>query len=353
MIRNPLFKLILSPFYLLYSVMVRFRNRLYDTGAIRQRHLPRPVVSIGNVTAGGTGKTPVTATLATRLINAGMGPVGILSRGYGRADESRIMPVEPDGSPEQFGDEPLLLSRELGDNGKVWVGKHRFHAGLAALEANPDTGIFLLDDGFQHRRLFRDMDIVLLDCTSPFGGGKLLPFGVLREPVEGIRRAHGVILTRSRYSPDIELLKDRVRKLNPDAWIGTADLEIVEFQDIQTGDTLSVGSMKGKRVVTFAGIGNPLAFKADLMTAGLDVARAFALRDHAVPTPQRMDEFRKVAKAADAQYIVTTAKDWVKLKQEPIPRDMPLLVCRAEMKLAQLDELLKRIKEIFDAQESD
>ncbi len=350
MIRNPLIKLLLSPFYLLYSALVRFRNRLFDTGAIRVRRLNRPVVSIGNLTAGGTGKTPVVAALGRLLIDAGMGPVGVLSRGYGREDVSRIAKVDGEGSPEEFGDEPVLLSEALGPAAHVWVGRRRFRAGLTALDACPDIRVFLLDDGFQHRRLYRDLDIVLLDCTSPFGGGKLLPFGVLREPVRGLKRADVVILTRSRYAPDLDALKKKVQDFNPGVWMTTADLEITGFEEPFTGKMLGVNELSGVKVISFAGIGNPLAFKADLVTAGLEVVRAFALRDHAVPSPERLADFRKVANEADAQYIVTTVKDWVKLKHEAVPRDLPLLVCHAEMNLLQQDELLERIKEMNNAE---
>lgn len=343
MIRNPLLKLVIYPLYLVYGLVVRLRNGLYRVGVFRRRRLSVPVVSMGNLTAGGTGKTPCTVALAHALHGVGVKPLTILSRGYGRQSKDLLQVTHAD--TELYGDEPVLMWKLLRDHATVWVGANRYRTGLQALDSGQQPSLFLLDDGFQHRKLHRDVDIVLLDCTNPFGGNRLIPFGLLREPVAGVGRADVIILTRSRYRKDLEQLTETVRQMNPGAFLTTADTEITGFFEPGSGKVLTPDSLNGTRVLVFSGIGNPLSFKADMITNGAEVDRAIAFRDHSVPSPDRLTNMLGVAKASGAQYIVTTEKDWVKLAAETLPEGFPLLVCQSRMKIAHLDKLVNLIKE--------
>ncbi len=344
MIKNSFLKIIVFPLYFLYWLVVKIRNLLYDRGWLGIRKLPVPVISVGNLTVGGTGKTPTVIALGVALAKEGL-PVCVLSRGYRRRNENEILRVWPDSDPETAGDEPILIARYLNGTGCVYVGKNRHKTGLKALAENTVAAV-LLDDGFQHRKLFRDMDIVLVDCTAPAIHDRLIPYGILREPFREISRADVILLTRSRFLPDLQPLKHKISILNPAAILTTADLRIYEFQNVSTGEKLNVQTLKGERVVAFSGIGNPLSFKAELVTAGINVVRAFGFPDHAVPSPARLEKVNAVATKEEVAYIVTTEKDWVKLAAESIqPLRLPLLVCRVEMVIEGIDRIIARIKE--------
>lgn len=193
----------LVPAALAYGLLQRLRAALYRSGFVASRRLPRPVVSIGNIAAGGTGKTPVTAHIARLLIGQGLS-VAVLSRGYGGTLEGRCAVVS-DGTSmlmtaEECGDEPYLLASTM-PGLIVVIGPDRYQAGCLALE-RLNVDIFLLDDGFQHLRLQRDLDILLLDCAKPFGNGWTLPAGLLREPPAAVRRADLIIRTRC---PEVDI----------------------------------------------------------------------------------------------------------------------------------------------------
>ena len=193
----------LEPFY---AGVTTLRNHLYDTGILHATRLPRPVVSIGNLTAGGTGKTPMVRWLAGRLRDGGLS-VAVLSRGYKSA-------------AGQLGDEQIMLDRLLNAPALPPVllraNPNRIAAAAAVLREQPETRVFLLDDGFQHRRVARDLDIVLLNAADPFGCDHVLPRGLLREPVGGLRRAGAVVITHADRVPDSSLLaiEQRVRRWN-------------------------------------------------------------------------------------------------------------------------------------------
>ena len=193
---------LLIPFALIYSLVLRLRAWLYQIGLLKTWRLARPVISVGNITVGGTGKTPVTAWLARQLMKRGC-VVAVLSRGYGGSLEGSAAIVS-DGvtvflKPEECGDEPYLLASTV-PGLIVVIGSDRYQAGMLVMESlAPD--IFLLDDGFQHIRLHRDMNILLLDCAKPFGNGWTLPAGLLREPRSAALRASWIIRTRCRDIP--------------------------------------------------------------------------------------------------------------------------------------------------------
>ncbi|HET9479650.1 MAG TPA: tetraacyldisaccharide 4'-kinase, partial [Pyrinomonadaceae bacterium] len=251
--------LILPPLSALYDVVTRTRLSLYRRGAFRTTRLDRPVISVGNITTGGTGKTPLVEWIARNLSNAGR-KVCVLTRGYGRENpQSQV--VVSDGqtilaTPAEAGDEPYLLATNLLGSAAVICNADRISAGRYAIEAF-GTECFVLDDGFQHLRLARDLEIVTIDATNPWGsgeshrnGGHLLPYGRLREPLSGLRRADCVVLTRCDQTDpaNLEALKHQIRSL-----IG--------------GRPLFESTMRASRkpdapgpVAAFCAVGNPESF---------------------------------------------------------------------------------------------
>ncbi|HKS10580.1 MAG TPA: tetraacyldisaccharide 4'-kinase [Pyrinomonadaceae bacterium] len=296
--------LILPPLSALYSAVTRTRLSLYERGTFRTTKLDRPVISVGNMTVGGTGKTPLVEHVSRIIAGAGK-KVCILTRGYGRQHPDRQVIVS-DGqailtTPAEAGDEPYLLATNLLGLAAVICSADRVSAGRDAIEVF-GTECFVLDDGFQHLRLARDLNIVTVDATNPWGGGQLLPHGRLREPLSGLSRADCVVLTRSDQVNDLNLLRKQIRDL-----IGENPL----FQS----------TMKPRRsplpsgpIAAFCAVGNPNSFFAQLRNTGYELVAEKSFRDHHVYTQKDIDDLTAAATRAGATALITTAKDAVKLR---------------------------------------
>jgi tetraacyldisaccharide 4'-kinase len=268
----------------IFGAGVRARNAFYDRGIARARELQGPVISVGNLSVGGSGKTPFVLLLG-ELLKARQVRFDILSRGYGRQKHG-IARVDPKGLPQDFGDEPLLLARRLGV--PVIVGEDRYEAGLFA-ERSFGSQLHLLDDGFQHRALARDFDVVLV--TPDDARDKLLPAGRLREPLQSLTRADAVVLT-SGASPESFPLQGKL------VW------------RVRRGITLT---NVPTRPVVFCGIARPQNFLLQLRTAGVEpVAQAF-YRDHHGYTERDVRDLLKLRQHSEADGFVTTEKDAVNL----------------------------------------
>jgi len=298
----------LAPLAWLYSLALRIRALLYRAGILKTNRLPRPVVSIGNITVGGTGKTPVAAYIARFLIANGY-RVAVLSRGYGGSLEGQTCVVS-DGttimlSAVECGDEPYLLASSI-PGLMVIIGTDRYAAGLLAMQQlSPD--IFLLDDGYQHLRLHRDLNILLLDFSRPFGNGLTLPAGILREPVTAMGRADLALFTRA---PKGALPPVATRNIPS----STAGHTIVDLLPLGGQSPVSCASYIGHRVLAFAGIADPASFFAGLRAAGLNPVQSIALPDHVAYTTDQCQEIVEAARASGATVLITTEKDGVKLK---------------------------------------
>lgn len=323
---------LLIPLALPYTLVQRLRALLYRAGVLKTRRLPRPVVSVGNITVGGTGKTPHTALIARLLLERGL-RVAVLSRGYGGTMEGRTAIVS-DGreillTAEECGDEPYLLAASV-PGLMVAIGSDRYSAGLLAMERlSPD--IFLLDDGFQHLRLHRDMNILLLDSARPFGNGRTLPAGLLREPRPAALRADWIIHTRCNEVivniPGLDLIpqtssRHRLSGLTPLA--GGAAVQV---------DALG-------NLVAFAGIAEPERFFNDLLVLTKVRARTLPLPDHATYDPATIGAIADMMRDSGADYAVTTAKDAVKLKHIPPELASRILVAPLELQLDCADSLI-------------
>ncbi|MBN2489225.1 MAG: tetraacyldisaccharide 4'-kinase [Planctomycetes bacterium] len=280
-----------------YGWAVRLRNFLYDMSLLPTRTLPAPAVCIGNLTAGGTGKTPAVAWVAGHFRRRGV-PVAVLRRGYRR------------GRSEGPAEESRWLSERLAAGVEVIEDPDRVAAGRRAVEHGAE--VLVLDDGFQHRRARRDLDVVLVDAADPFGGGRLLPWGLLREPEQGIRRAGVIVLTRTDHVSPAECaeLEARLRALHPDAPLVRAVHAPRRLMDGARGEALDLKQLVGCRLRAFAGLARPEAFFRTLEDLGADVVQRLACPDHHDYTS---DEVAGLLRVPGPPWI-TTEKDWVKIR---------------------------------------
>jgi len=307
----------------LYGSAVTVRNRYYDRREAACRPTV-PVISVGNITVGGTGKTPTVAWLTERLHESGRRPA-IVSRGYGGTAGRGPLIVSRGTGPlceaGACGDEPFLLATAL-PSAPVVVGSDRCAAAAAAVELG--ARVVILDDGFQHRRIARDLDIVLLDATNPFGNGKLLPAGPLREPLNALVRAGLVLITRCDENRSPEMIEGQVRRYNPTVPILRSHHRRLGFRDA-SGRTVEAP----RRAVVFCGIGNPDPFRADVEAESVEVVVFETLRDHHRYRPAELADLRARAVELDAA-LVTTEKDRVRLPALGGDDDPPLLTLAIE-----------------------
>jgi len=288
-----------------YGAVAHLRARAYQTGILRQRRLDGVVISVGNLTVGGTGKTPMVLWIAQRLLAEGK-RAGILTRGYrGESGAGTAPGASPNSAEgESTSDEVRLLKARLGERVAFGVGAERFANGQRL--AKQGVNWFVLDDGFQHLQLARDVDIVLIDATNPFGGGKLLPAGRLREPRGALARADIVVITRSERSPAIEAAVRR----DSDAPIFYARprLEAVRlWRGEHPGE--EDGDARSRKLFAFCGIGNPGAFVSDLRHWGLQIVGHRFFPDHRRFTPEDVAQIESDARAAGADGVICTEKD--------------------------------------------
>jgi len=284
-----------------YRLAISVRNMMFNSGLRKSARLPRPALSVGNLTTGGTGKTPMVIELARRLAEQGSRPA-VLLRGY--MANAKTGPS----------DEAQQLRDELGSSVPIEPNPSRIQAAGRVIEKNPgaEVSVFLLDDGFQHRQVHRDLDLVLIDATRPFGFDRLLPRGLLREPARNLRRADAVIVTRSdQVDPKVlAALDKRIQELTgrpPTAhsvhrWNG--------FR--QDDQTLPPDHLKPLSVVGVSAIGNPKAFERTLADTAGRVLTCLRFDDHHPYTAGHLQELLAKATQDDAQAVVTTEKDWVK-----------------------------------------
>jgi tetraacyldisaccharide 4'-kinase len=304
---RPRIALALSPFSRLYGLAMSIRNRLYESNVLRSFEIPATVISVGNLTVGGTGKTPLVETLADFFRKEGFRPA-VVSRGYGRRGKGIV--VVSDGrkvlsDPDRTGDEPLLLARHL-KGVPVLVGADRVKAARRAVRLFGSNPI-LLDDGFQHRRLKRAADVVTLNRKAPFGNGRVLPAGPLREPCTGLRRAHAVVLTGSGKASDVS------RKMSPNSHLLHAFYRPVEWVRFSDGRTYPLAHLRRGFVFAFSGIGNPSSFEEMLDEIGLKRIDHWIFRDHHRYTVGDLRRISERAEAHGAMSIVTTEKDAVRI----------------------------------------
>jgi tetraacyldisaccharide 4'-kinase len=304
--RSPLIR---APLYLpakLYELVVRARLALYENGLLKTYKLESPVISVGNLTVGGTGKTPCVAFLANFLRGEGHN-VAILSRGYKRRSSGRVEVSNGEDilcGPQAAGDEPYLLANSC-PGVRVVVDADRYSAGKWLAEQKPVT-VFILDDAFQHLRLARDLNLALVDATEPLTG--MLPAGRLREPVSGLRRADAVIVTRSDRIFDRRALENTIYK-HADIPVFYAHHEMTNMRGLDDGKIISAANLVRRRVAAFSGIARPERFITDLSNLGIKPVQRFDFPDHHRYAPDEVLHILKSAREAGIEAIVTTEKD--------------------------------------------
>ncbi len=304
----------------LFGAAVALRGRLYAGGWLRSFRPPVPVISVGNLTVGGTGKSPMVALVAGRLAARGARPV-VLSRGYGGRGSGRSTVVSRGGGPlveaSVAGDEPVMLSLQLAaeTGGVPVIVSPRRRDGAARAVEELRAGCLVLDDGFQHRSLARDLDILLLDGMDPFGNGRLLPAGPLREPPSAMERAGIVIVTQADRAGGaaMETIVSTAARHCPRAPLLHARLRMDALIDLASGRAGSPSHLRGARAYCFAGIARPERFFEEAARAGAAVAGTLAFPDHHPYRPRDLERILAEAARARADLLLTTEKDAARL----------------------------------------
>jgi tetraacyldisaccharide 4'-kinase len=331
---------ILTPFAWLFQAIVSLRNNAYDRGWLVGRELPCPVISVGNLTVGGTGKTPMVITLAEKLCDMRI-KVGILSRGYRR--KSRGTVVVSDGrnhplDPHIAGDEPALIARKL-HGVPVVADEIRFRGGMQMIrQFQPE--VILLDDGFQHRALHRNLDIVLLDASYPLSNIRLLPAGRLREPLSSLKRADLIIMTRATENhPNDDTLRQIASHTNapiirsthnPEGWLSLK------------GKSRSI--TQGPKIINpllVSGIARPDDFENTVRSLGITPAAHLTYPDHQIYGPKQLEQIAGVYRSVKADAIITTEKDLVKIP--PLIEALNVWALRISVRITEGEDLLDRM----------
>jgi tetraacyldisaccharide 4'-kinase len=334
LLRNTYLTYPLYPFSLLYGGVVRLWILAYQTGVKKKESLSSPVISVGNIVAGGTGKTGFVLYLARFLEKLGK-RVCVLTRGYG----GRRRGIVSSSNLPEWGDEALLLRAGLPDT-PILTGKDRVKTGKLALERF-DSDVFILDDGFQYLRLNRDLNILLIDATDPFGGKRFPPCGLLREPLSSVCRADVIIFTRVDQVDGARELRRRMAKLNPNAPLLSAVYKPLWLEEQRTQERMSLEALKGREIVAFSSIGNPMSFERQLESLGALIIRRLRFPDHHLYNRRELGYLRAQSRSYP---LLTTEKDSVKLS-----RDFPCSILKVEMVILEGREVVeRRVQSVLD-----
>jgi tetraacyldisaccharide 4'-kinase len=341
---------LLWPVSLVYGIAARVRGRFYRAGMFREERLDGVVISVGNLTVGGTGKTPMVLYLAERLLAEGK-QVAVLTRGYrgflkGSGDQ-RASAGAAHSASQGTVDEPALLRNRVGSHPeqlarfRVAIGADRAASGREARAAGFDW--FLLDDGFQHFQLARDLDIVLIDSSNPFGGGRLLPSGRLREPKSGLTRADIIVITRGTHAPAIEAVVRRYS--SAPIFYATLRLDGIVRAD-EPGAVVPENVWRPRRYFAYCGIGNPNSFFGGLREWGVTVAGTARFPDHHIYSSGDRERVESDAKSAGADALLCTEKDFFNFGAA-WRGALPVFYARVSIEMQNADAFWTAAEEIF------
>jgi tetraacyldisaccharide 4'-kinase len=304
------------------------------------------VISVGNLTMGGTGKTPCVLTLAAGLKSRGHIP-GILTRGYGRISPEPVSVFEPNARAREIetGDEPQIFLRS--GLTPVGIGADRFRAGQLLLSRFPSVDTILLDDGLQHRKLERSVDLVLVDALDPFGGGSLFPLGRLREPLDALARADIFVITRTELSDLVPALERAIREHNPRAPIFHAITRPYAWVEATSGREYPPTAAPLDRAAAFCGLGNPQSFRHTLDTLGVHPVDWVRFPDHHRYRPAELKRMARWLRDAGARSFVTTEKDAINLCEgfAELLAPLPLFYLKIALAIDREQELLDAIEQ--------
>ncbi len=338
----------------IYYLAVELRGLLYKIEIFKSYKLSCPVICVGNITVGGTGKTPIVITL-TKMLSLEPKKIVILSRGYKRKTkgtvffQSQKVKIVSDSNKilltaEEAGDEPYLLAENLINTGII-VGVNRVKTGQTAID-KLGAEVVILDDGFQHRRLHRDLDIVVIDCLDPFGQGYLLPRGFLREPLRNLLRADVFLLTRTDQVSSNELMeiRNKLIRINSEALIVESLQKFCRLERLNSQSQIKpedLSLLQNKEVVSVCGIGNPVSFEKTLETLGSKIIKRFRFPDHYEYTQK---DLKNIFQQAENAVVITTEKDAVRIKDE-IAGIGDILILKISL---QITTGYKELKELID-----
>ncbi len=316
-----LLRLLLLIFSIFYYIAITLRNFFYDISIFKKTKVDAAVVSIGNITTGGTGKTPLVAWLCNYFAEKNI-KTAVLTRGYKLKSSD-------------LADEPVILAKNCPDT-EIIIDTDRAQGAKKAI-AEYNAKLLIMDDGFQHRKLARDVDIVAVDATEPFGMGKLLPAGFLREPLGSLKRADAVVITRiNQTQPEnIENIKETILKIKPDMVFASAVHKPI-CAGLIKDKRIALDELKGKRIYAFCGIGNPDAFFQTLSELALNIVGKRVYNDHHRYAQSDIMDIFSDSRAEKAELIITTQKDWIKtalLNMEKI--DLPVAWLAVELEFIQ------------------
>jgi tetraacyldisaccharide 4'-kinase len=323
-----LLRLLLGAASVGYSIAIGLRNCLYSARWLKTHSADAVVISLGNITTGGTGKTPLVIWLCKKIISDYQ--CVILTRGYKTSAQET----------EKLTDEPAIFSESCPEV-KVIVNPDRV-AGAEEAAIKFGTKVLIMDDGFQHRRLARDLDIVAIDATLPFGYGKMLPAGLLREPVSSLKRAGAVVITRCDQIAENELskLEKKLRLINPEMVIARS-IHAPAYVKSKDNKEIALEELKGKKVYAFCGIGNPVSFLTTIKTTGAELADSKIFNDHHHYTEACIADIFEQAKLLKADLILTTQKDHNKITRPASSKaEIPLAYIGIEIKFLYGEEKL-------------
>jgi len=328
---------------LVYNASVHIRNSLYDASILPLRRLHNPVISIGNITTGGTGKTPLVIFTARKFVELGFIPV-ILSRGYGRSDPGVSLIIPPGKhirSPaHELGDEPAIIRLHVPE---AWFGisKDRFTTG-SGIERTGSRMVFILDDGFQHRRLHRDLDIVVIDSSQPLGSNRLLPRGTLRESLSGLTRCDAIIINNTQVSGrTVDSVSSEIHCLQSEAALFHCEQSIeklIPFTSWNNPEKAESNITSIESAYLVAALGNPSRFQTDVLKLGIRVSGSRFFKDHYRLRPQEWQDCVHNARESRAEAILISEKDAVKVSEPP---DFPLLVSVQTTRFINEDAFIK------------
>lgn len=331
----------LAPLGVLYAIGVQLRTVSFAKGFLKVTKVKIPVISIGNITAGGTGKTPLTAFLARRFSNDNK-RVTVISRGYG----GKVRGVEEvssiEGDASRYGDEPYWLAQELKGHARVFVGANKV---AVAKRAEETADVLIADDAFQHRYLARDFDLVVIDATEPIEHYFPLPWGQGRESFSSLSRAHAIVINKVNLASEPWLRKIRVLirdHARPQIPIFEVGYVIREVQSLKSGERLELPELSGQKILLVSGIGRPKAFERLFGGLKIELVGHKIFPDHHKYSKKDFADIKALASKLGAQMVVTTEKDAVKfLEWQP---DMPIFMSRLELASVQLEELYETIR---------
>ena len=327
---QTLLRLFLRLISCFYSAAIWLRNLMYARGLLKQHSVNAVVISIGNITVGGTGKTPLVVWVCNLLARKGVN-CAILTRGY-KIKKSKLS------------GEPAILTRGC-PAANIIVNPDRVAAAAEAI-AKFGAEVLVMDDGFQHRHLSRDLNIAAIDATRPFGYGRLLPAGLLREPVASLNRAHAVVLTRCDQTTEANLaeLEETLLSVNPDIIIARSTHAPVCAKSLERKE-IALEDLKSRRIFAFCGIGNPNAFLATIEKLGIKPVGSKIFNDHHHYTDGCMADIYEEARYLGADLVLTTEKDWTKTALPARIKDILFAYLVIEIRFLTGEQKLRRLIE--------